>query len=385
MTASRRLALLPFACGGLIAMAIDVAPPPPFTVVGVVVDDEALAGAHDVELQGRYAFVPGKGGSLAVIDVAEPTQPKIVWSRRDPKTFTDAETVLPAGDHLFLGTQDFFSLDIRNPTQPQILQRLVDRPRIDRINGFVRIRDYVFAANKSGWIDAFDVSQPARPVLADALHVAARDGMGDPHDIDRLGDLLVIVDPDGFGRRDVPGRIGIYRVFDSQSGKLLPSAAWQLVGKCEHRSLVGGNRVRTIGNYAFVAASISPEAAGRDKKYPCISIIDLTKPEEPQFMTAYDFPSERGPNGMAVAGNAVFACGGRLIMALDATNPRAERLHQVYFPCREVFQDKAVAKDDGHDLVYRDGYLYVSGQTTNSFGIVRVDDPTIRKAADARR
>lgn len=367
----------------LIAMSINIAPALPFKVVGVVVDDEALAGAHDVELQGRYAYVPGKGGSLAVIDVAEPSRPKIVWSRRDPQTFTDAETVLPAGDFLFLGTQDFFSLDIRDPSQPRILKSLVDRPKIDRINGFVRIRDYIFAANKSGWIDAFDVSKPAEPKLADALKVAERDGMGDPHDIDRLGDLLVIVDPDGFGRRDVPGRIGVYRVFDEKSGVLLPSAEWTLVGKCEHERLVGGNRVRTIGNFAFVAASISAESTNRERKQQGLTVVDLTRPESPQYVATIPFLDERGPNGMATAGNVVFVAGGRLIMAVDVSDPRRPRELAV-FPCREVFQDKATAKDDGHDLIYRDGYLYVSGQTTNSFGVVRVDDPEIRRLADGR-
>ena len=86
---------------------------------------------------------------------------------------------------------------------------------------------------------------------------------------------------------------------------------------------------------------------------------------------------------MATAGNVVFVAGGRLIMAVDVSDPRRPRELAV-FPCREVFQDKATAKDDGHDLIYRDGYLYVSGQTTNSFGIVRVDDPEIRRLADGR-
>lgn len=351
-------------------------------VVGVVVDDDALAGAHDVELQGNYAYVPGKGGSLAILDVAEPARPRIVWSRRDPAEFSDAETVLPAGEHLFLGTQDFLTLDVRSPSQPQILHKLVDRPRIDRINGFVRIRDYVFAANKSGFIDAFDVSQPAHPKLAAALNVAERDGMGDPHDIDRLGELLVIVDPDGFGRRNVPGRIGVYRVFDS-AGKLLASAEWQLVGQCEHPSLVGGNRVRTIGSFAFIAASISPEAVDRARRPPCVGVVDLTNPAAPEFVAKVPFTDDRGPNGMCVAGNVVFACGGRTLTAIDVSQPRTpRRLAAVVLA--EVFQDKAAAKDDGHDLVYRDGYLYVSGQTTNSFGVVRVVDPEIRRLAEPR-
>lgn len=206
--------------------------------------------------------------------------------------------------------------------------------------------------------------------------------MGDPHDVDRLGELVVIVDPTGFGRRNVPGRVGVYRVFDS-GGKLLPSAAWQLVGKCEHPSLVGGNRVRTIGNFAFVAASISPEAVDRKRKQPCVGIIDLARPEAPEFVTAVPFTDDRGPNGMCAAGNVIFACGGRTVIAVDVSQPRTPRRLAAEV-LAEVFQDKAAPKDDGHDLTYRDGYLYVSGQTTNSFGVVRVVDPEIRRLAEMR-
>jgi len=50
-----------------------------FSVTSIVYHNEALNGAHDVELSGNLAFVPGKGGSIAVIDVAEPEKPVPEW------------------------------------------------------------------------------------------------------------------------------------------------------------------------------------------------------------------------------------------------------------------------------------------------------------------
>ena len=41
----------------------------------------------------------------------------------------------------------------------------------------------------------------------------------------------------------------------------------------------------------------------------------------------------------------------------------------------------AGAFDEAHDLVYHDGYLYVSGQGDNRFVILRVDSPEIRRLA----
>ncbi|NOX55974.1 MAG: hypothetical protein GXP27_16330, partial [Planctomycetes bacterium] len=52
----------------------------PFVLVGLVHDDEALNRPHDVEVQGRLAFVPGKGGSLAIIDVSDVTRPRVLSS-----------------------------------------------------------------------------------------------------------------------------------------------------------------------------------------------------------------------------------------------------------------------------------------------------------------
>ena len=77
----RILAAMRYALAFILPLLIDAAllsaEPPAFTVLSVLVDETALAGAHDVELQGNLAFVAGKGGSLAVIDVADPARPRI--------------------------------------------------------------------------------------------------------------------------------------------------------------------------------------------------------------------------------------------------------------------------------------------------------------------
>lgn len=366
----------------LLPLAATAAEPRAFTTVAVLQDEAALNGAHDVELQGELAFVPGKGGSLAIINIADPARPQIVWSRRDVDFLGDAETVLPAGDFLLLGTQDFHTLDVRNPSQPVFAAMIKDRPTIDRINGFVRRGDIVFAANKSGYLDAFDVSDPARPKLFGALNVRERDDVGDPHDVDLLGDLAVVVDPNGFGRRPVPGRVGVYRVVDGATGDVLPAEQWKLVGQVADDRLVGGNRIRTRGEFAFVAASITPEAPNRDELQPCVAVIDLTDPAGGKVVATVPFPDVRGPNGMDVAGGVVFASGGQSVMAVDVRDPRNPKLLAAE-KCLDVFHGDA-GRDDGHDLEYRNGYLYVSGQTSHTFGVLRVDDARIREVAEMR-
>ncbi len=138
---------------------------PPFSVAALLFDDRALDRPHDVELQGNLAFVPGKGGSIAVIDVADPTKPKVLWHNHDPRKLDDAETVLPLGDYLLLGTNDFIVLDIANPRAPVVRAVVSDRAQIGRINGMAKRGDYIFAANKNGWVNVFDIRDINKPRL----------------------------------------------------------------------------------------------------------------------------------------------------------------------------------------------------------------------------
>ena len=110
---------------------------PAWTVVSILADDEAFNRPHDVELSGNLAFVPGKGGSIAIVDVADPEAPRVLWSMLDPKKLDDAETVLPVDRFLFLGTRDFFSLDVGDPTRPVWKGAVADRARVDKINAMV--------------------------------------------------------------------------------------------------------------------------------------------------------------------------------------------------------------------------------------------------------
>jgi hypothetical protein len=46
-----------------------------FSLVSMTLHNEALAGAHDVELSGDIAYVPGKWNSFSIIDISNPKIP----------------------------------------------------------------------------------------------------------------------------------------------------------------------------------------------------------------------------------------------------------------------------------------------------------------------
>jgi hypothetical protein len=237
---THRLLILLMATAVLRAQADD-----PFSIVSMALDDEALARAHDVALSGDITFAPGKDQSLSVIDISDPAKPEIVWFKHDDE-IPDSETVLPLGDHLLLGTKDFLSLDVKDPRNPVVLKVISDRPHIDRINGMIEVGDVVFAANKSGYIDAFGVSDLANPEYVGALETK--------------------------------------------------------------------------------------------KAFGLVAAYDITDPGHPQPLGSQSFPK---------------------------------------------YKKDALKNDNYHDLVYRDGYLYVSAQCDNGFLILKVDDQRIRELADS--
>ncbi len=353
----------------------------PFTVVSVWRDTKALARPHDVEVRGSLMFVPGKGGTIAVIDVADPARPKVVWSTRYPKN--DAQTVLVHGRYLMVGASDFFSIHIGDPRRPRVCKRLHDRPRIDAINGMILWDDHVLYANKRGWIGAVDVSNPAEPKLAGALDTRTRGDIVSPHDIARCGwNHIVIVDQ----RDQSPLKVRVYRVADAMGRTLLPVDKWRPEGAVAGDRLNGANRVAVRGHHAFVACN----------KANTLAVIDLGNVAEPKTVCVLDLHGE--PSGLGLKGEVVFVGAGQTIHAFDVSNPRRP-IELAAFRSTKVFPTayakvggkkryttkngvRTVCRGNAHDLVCCHGHLFVTAQSDDQVAILRIEDPKIRRLAD---
>lgn len=339
----------------------------PISLVSVVEDKQALNRPHDVELQGELAFVPGKGGSLAIVDVSDLKQPRVVWSRGAGREFEDAQTVLLNGPHLYVGARDFFALDIRQPRQTAILERISDRPRIDAINGMVRRGDYLLTANKTGWIALFDIRQPEKPRYHGSFSTRAVGNVRSPHDIDLYGDYVAIVDQS----HQAPVKVRLYQVADLQTHELLPCDAWQPAGAVTTADLNGANRIQIAGDHAFVACS--------QRENFTIGMIDLRDPQQPRHLKTLPYENQFA-TGLTVAGRVLFVGGGQGVQAIDVSNP-AEPVTLATFKSREAFP---AGGSSVHDLVYRDGLLFAAAQNDYRLAILRVNDPRILKLAADR-
>ncbi len=338
-------------------------------VAAMLRDALALDGAHDIEVRDGIGYVAGKGGSLAIVDFSRPAAPKCLWSVRDPRAYEDAETVLPLGDgRLLLGARDLFLFDVRNPGAPRQLAAIADRPRVDKINGLVRLGDTVLGSNKQGFIVAAGIeADPPAVRAAGARDAKGLDGLTSPHDVALCGDLLVAVDPNGFGESGRPGRLAIYRVREAGSGAVLPPEQWQLVGKLEDPRLAGANRVMVGGHFAYVGSALSPKAPKDGRLVANASVVDLSDPSAPRLRGVLAFPDARGPNGLELAGATVYASGGQTVQAIDVSDPDKPR-ETARASLGWILPGGA---DDLHDLVYRDGFLFVTAQTTDAVVVLR--------------
>ncbi len=347
-----------------------------FELAAELVDDEALAEPHDVQLQGDLAYIPGKGGSIAIVDVAEPAMPQLIWHRCDPDALPNIETVLPLGKYLLLGARDFHWLDVSDPANPSLVQTISDRDRIDHLNGLVKRGNYIFAAAKTGWIDVFDVSDLTAPTILTALDVRHTHGLKKPHDIDFLDQYVVIVDSQDFA--GPVGKLAIFKAFNC-AGQLLADDQWECVGTVEAAELIGANRLQVSGRYAFVCGSWMPEARAElsHEVSAKFSVVDLANPAVPAVVASLPFSDLRGPNGLTIAGKVAFVAGGQTIEAVDISNPR----QPVQIGTQKI-NTLPPGADNLHDLVYRDGYLFVSCQSENRFAILKITDQRILKLAE---
>lgn len=314
-----------------------------------------------------------------MVDVTRPEEPRIVWHQHDADGLKEAETVLVAQNRLFLGTHDFFSIDITNPSEPVFQARVSDRSWMTSINGMVRRGNSIFAACKHGWICRLDVSDPLHAALVAALNVREKYDIGWPHDVDVFKEFLIVPDPQRFGRLDKPGKVAVLRVFCAD-GQPLPLDEWELEGLVASPRLVGANRVQVSGHHAFVGAS-SHKDGGR------LIVVDLSEAHSPQQVAWLPFAPQDGwgPNGLAVAGQVVFLAGGQSVEAIDVSRPEqpvklaSQRFADEFQNARPRYPGGG---DSGHDLVYRDGYLYVTGQNDNCLMILRVESKLIRQLAE---
>jgi len=332
---------------------------PTSSIVGAVRDRRRLAGAPDVELQGDHAFVAGKWGAFAVVDISRPSRPRVVGSIAEG--IGDGETVLPLGDVCLVGADALLAVDVTDPTYPAVVKRVV-HPTIRRINGMVRWDAHLLAASKAGHVNVFDIARPRDPRFIGSLDTRKRGGVTAPHDIAIFGDCAIVVDQ----RRGSLVKLCIYRIGEHARDTLWPIGRWVVEGAVKDKRLDGANRIAIRYPHAFVACNHADTLA----------VVGLENPRRPVVVAVIP-TADHSPCGLTRHGDTLFVASERTVEAVSIEDPRQPRsLCSLTAP--DVFaggdpraSDPRRKRGGAHDLVFRAGLLYVTAQGSDGVGVFR--------------
>jgi hypothetical protein len=359
--------------------------PGAFAVAAVLRDNSALGRAHDVDVRAYgdtlLAFVTGKAGSFAVVDVSNPRLPRVLGSIVEG--IENGETVLPLGDVCLIGSSHLHAVDVRDPRRPVVTAWLPDE-RISSINGMVLWGPgsrYAIAASKRGHVNVFDLTDPFHPTLFTSFASRQLDVLVSPHDVALLGsEHIVVVDQRGGS----PLKVAVIRIATPGAERPRPADEWVVESTLAGEEMDGANRVAVKGSALLVACNKSDRMAvvdARDISH-LVEVANFTCPDD-------------NPCGITLTGNVLFVAGGQALEALDVSDPhRPQSLGWCrpldVFPTRDGYRGDAGSGYQGtgskfganaHDLVYRDGYVYVTAQNDNILGVIEVTNPRINALA----
>ena len=148
---------------------VDVREPSHPTVVGSVAVTAEDDGPFSVLLRGDYALVGtifGSRNRLAVVDIANPAEPRLVTEVFDPSIGQVSGEIV--GDLYYAvnwDTNAFLVFDLSNPTAPKLMAKLVDK-RLGKPNRCVVMgaRAYLPMVQGDG-VAVVDISDPMNPAF----------------------------------------------------------------------------------------------------------------------------------------------------------------------------------------------------------------------------
>jgi hypothetical protein len=143
------------------------------SLTGPLVD--GLHHATSVSIAGDYAYVTAYAGErLTTINIANPTNPVVVSSLRDPVHLQSPNDVATQGSYAYVVNQactgmDFTVLNLSDPAAPAVVGSLTDPTLLGSYRVRVRGNFAFVSANNAGAVAAIDISNPAAPRLAGAV------------------------------------------------------------------------------------------------------------------------------------------------------------------------------------------------------------------------
>lgn len=314
-------------------------------LIATLHDPVKLHGPHDIEVKDGLAFVAGKFGSFAIVDVKDPEKPQIVSAFI--KYMDECETVLLHEGLCYVGTHEFVTIDYEDPEHPEILSRISDET-IHAINGMAVWGSHVIAASKGGFVNVFEAERPRSPRLLGSIATKENGELQSPHDVAVSGNLVMVADQRGKSAH----KVGIYRAVDGKH-----PMNWPLLSLIDGDELDGANRLIVDSSYLYVA----------NNKASTIAVLDIDDPANPEVLALVP-TAGTAPDGIELVGDTLFVGAEDRVEVLDVSEPANPRwISQDRYP--DLFPKEGRG---AHDLCCVDDLLYVTAQQENRIGIFRI-------------
>ncbi|OLP85701.1 hypothetical protein AK812_SmicGene33274 [Symbiodinium microadriaticum] len=139
-----------------------------------------LEQAEFIAVSGDYAYVTGEAGSLAAMDISNPTSPRLHGAVHDTEKLDGAEGLAIAGNYAYVAANDYDGLvavDISNPSNPTIVGFVQDDDKFDGATDVAIAGHYAFVtAYEEDRVTVVDISDPSNLSVVSFLEDDSLDG-----------------------------------------------------------------------------------------------------------------------------------------------------------------------------------------------------------------
>ena len=265
--------------------------------------------AHNVDVQGGYAYVAAGSAGLQVVDVADRSTPSVVASQDTPG---DAQDVRIAGDLAFVadGSAGLQILDIADPLQPEIIGA-IDTPGTAQD---VFVKDNLAYVADSAGLQIIDIASPTSPSIVGTVNTP---GTAYGVAVSEDGLLAVVADgtvgiqvidtsapanPSIMGGVDTGDARDVVTEGDYVFVADLSSSLTSVDITTPSSPIIAASTPRNNGGLLVDVALLDGFTFGADIFFVNgVPIVDVTVPEVPAPRAILDFGQFRDDNGTGIA------------------------------------------------------------------------------------
>jgi hypothetical protein len=310
--------------------------------------NSGLEGPHDIEIRDGKAVCAGKDGAVTVINLYPRESPTVSKGA----SFTNPQTVaLYPGDspqvNALIGadTNLYSILALHRAIGTGISSPSTSGSRTNGSAWYFGDSDYLFLAEKSGEVEAFDVSDFNSLSSVNSYTT----NINSPHDVAIMGTRVITCNQtDG----STP-KIEVLQYLNSTTESVKTSSVTTDTTFSDS-NLNGTNRLETLGDRYIVSAN------NIDNSLSVIDVPDITDSSGWSIVSHESINTPDGPSGLTIVGDYVITASNDRVTLWDISDPTA---------LSQVDQHVFGSAISGHDMAVDGRYCYVTGQASDSIEV----------------